>query len=64
METTSPTREQINTSAASYGYRLRTEAERIPLMIAEHEKMARIFTRVGQHEQAASAEAMADALRA
>ena len=58
------TREQINSSAAQYGYRLPTEAERHAIMLAEHAKMARLYARVGNTDMARQAQAAHDKLAA
>ncbi len=50
-------RDRIEAAAATYGFRLPTEAEARALMLTEHDKMARLFARVGNHDMAAQARA-------
>jgi hypothetical protein len=58
------TREQINSSAAQYGFRLPTEAEKHTLMLAQHAKMVRLYERVGNADMARQAQAAHDKLAA
>jgi hypothetical protein len=54
-----PDRESIEAAAREFGYRLPTPEERRALMIEHHEKMARLFERVGNADMAAQARAAA-----
>ncbi len=59
------TREQeLNESAARYGYRIATGDEAKEALARHHEKMSRIFTRMGHDENAVAAQRVADRVRA